>query len=159
MLILFSFINYSGSRDGFDARTFHNHCDNKGPTVVIAKVGGTSELVGGYNPHKWQQAYDSKYVRAHDSFIFSFGDNNHFKLSRVMLNSVNYAIRWTELCGPCFGNGDLWMNHASDTASENNRKWSSRRSSYEYSIIDKDTFDCEDYEVFQIIRKSAVLYL
>ncbi|CAG8558500.1 6647_t:CDS:2 [Paraglomus brasilianum] len=148
-----------GSRDGFDARTFHNHCDNKGPTVVIAKISGTGELVGGYNPTKWQQAYDSKYVRAHDSFIFSFGDNNHSKLSRVMLNSVNYAIRWTERCGPCFGNGDLWMNHANDTTSDNNQKWSSRQSSYEYGIIDRDTFDVEDYEVFQIIRKSPVLYL
>ncbi|CAJ0626891.1 7301_t:CDS:10 [Entrophospora sp. SA101] len=42
-----------GSKDGFSATTFHNLCDNQGPTLVVLKVKETGEILGGYNPLSW----------------------------------------------------------------------------------------------------------
>ncbi|CAH3186833.1 unnamed protein product, partial [Porites lobata] len=43
---------YRASVDGWRSRTFHNRCDNKGPTVTIVRVG--SYIFGGYNDKSWQ---------------------------------------------------------------------------------------------------------
>src|SRR6266498_5775403 len=54
---------YRASRDGFGANTFHNHCDNKGPTVTIVKRQGIADIVGGYTPLSWS----SRNKAVHDS--------------------------------------------------------------------------------------------
>ena len=40
---------YRASRDGNTAAAFHEKCDNKGATIVIAKVQNSEKIVGGYN--------------------------------------------------------------------------------------------------------------
>ena len=42
---------YSGSVNGFDSTYFHQNCDNKGPTVIIAKAG--DNIFGGYAEVSW----------------------------------------------------------------------------------------------------------
>src|SRR5207248_11659725 len=44
---------FRASRDGNAASVFHTKCDDKGATVVIAKIKGTNRIVGGYNPLDW----------------------------------------------------------------------------------------------------------
>ncbi|RHZ60891.1 hypothetical protein Glove_350g108 [Diversispora epigaea] len=39
-----------GSRDGFNIKTIYNICDKVSNTVIILKVKGTGEILGGYNP-------------------------------------------------------------------------------------------------------------
>ncbi|RIB26225.1 hypothetical protein C2G38_2138405 [Gigaspora rosea] len=39
-----------GSRDGFTAASFWNLCDTQTNLVVVIKVNGTDEILGGYNP-------------------------------------------------------------------------------------------------------------
>ena len=41
---------HCSSRDGFSAKSFHRNCDGKGATIWIAKIQGSTQLVGGYNP-------------------------------------------------------------------------------------------------------------
>ncbi len=41
---------YRSSRDGNTAEAFHIKCDNKGATIVIAKIQNSEQIVGGYNP-------------------------------------------------------------------------------------------------------------
>src|SRR5204863_9771798 len=41
---------YRSSRDGSMARAFHKKCDNKGATIVIIKIKGSEQIIGGYNP-------------------------------------------------------------------------------------------------------------
>lgn len=48
---------YRASVDGWRSRTFHNHCDNKGATVTIVKVG--SYIFGGYNDKSWQGKFSN----------------------------------------------------------------------------------------------------
>src|SRR5581483_10909618 len=44
---------YRASRDGNTIGTFHEKCDNKGATVVVAKITNSDQIVGGYNPLFW----------------------------------------------------------------------------------------------------------
>lgn len=42
---------YRASRDGWNSRTFHSKCDNKGATVTIIRVG--TYIFGGYADYSW----------------------------------------------------------------------------------------------------------
>ena len=42
---------YRASRDGWSAKDFHRHCDNKGPTVVLVKAN--NYIFGGYTDQNW----------------------------------------------------------------------------------------------------------
>lgn len=47
---------YRGSRDGFKNKTFHEKCDNKGPTVTVLETldnKGARNIVGGYLDKSW----------------------------------------------------------------------------------------------------------
>ncbi|KAG9300589.1 hypothetical protein G9A89_001232 [Geosiphon pyriformis] len=59
-----------GSRDGFTPLDFHRLCDDKGATVSVFKMKGTSQLIGGYN----QQSWPSWNALEGGNFIFSLGD-------------------------------------------------------------------------------------
>ena len=43
---------YRATSHGWRSYTFHNYCDNKGPTVVIVRAGRF--IFGGYNDNSWQ---------------------------------------------------------------------------------------------------------
>ena len=53
--------------DGFAPATFHQKCDGKGPTVVIAKSAG-GHIFGGYTESAWDSSGGWKNCR--DSFLF-----------------------------------------------------------------------------------------
>jgi len=50
-------------------KEFHNRCFNRGPTLVVIKVKGTGQIVGGFNPESWGSFVNVR----EDSFIFSLG--------------------------------------------------------------------------------------
>lgn len=64
-------LQYRASRDGYDARDFHRHCDGQGATVSILRVKGTGEIIGGYNPEGWQSVVGGRYKTARGSFLFT----------------------------------------------------------------------------------------
>ncbi len=59
---------YKGSRDGFQAKPFHDKCDNQGATYTIVK--SRNNTFGGYNPVSWtsQRGYSNG---KHKFFIFT----------------------------------------------------------------------------------------
>ncbi|GES80777.1 carbohydrate-binding module family 13 protein [Rhizophagus clarus] len=133
-----------GSRDGFSIKKFHEKCDNKSHTVIIAKVKNSNKILGGYNPVEWKST--DGYSSTKDSFIFSFEDSiniENYILSRV--KNEGYAIWNGQNYGPYFGNDDLVMN-VSD-------KSFCKKGSYEIPIRETaDKFSVEEYEVFQITK-------
>ncbi|CAG8629268.1 3654_t:CDS:2 [Gigaspora rosea] len=138
-----------GSRDGFEAETFHEKCDNKGATIVVMQIAYSGELVGGYNPIEWTTG-DIR-LTTQNSFLFSFpkqGNLNDAKLSRV--TRAGYAIRIKDKThGPCFGDKDLWMKNnfnAYDSCSSDKDDYSDR-------VTTLSKFWVLEYEVFQVIRK------
>jgi len=161
---------YRASREGFNVNNFHDYCDNKGPTVVIIKIRNSGEIIGGYNQLDWRSVksirnetsfllshnrdfYNDHECEASNSFIFSLTNRAIPTLSRV--SSKKEAIIWCRNKGPCFGLQDLWIQSGS---SIHNVIGKSEQRSYEKKIIDKVTFEIEEYEVFQIIDKRFYLF-
>ncbi|RGB27450.1 BTB/POZ protein [Rhizophagus diaphanus] len=60
---------YRSDRDGFNSKSFHINCDNKGATIWIAKIKGTAQLVGGYNPLDWVEILVGKELQTVFYFI------------------------------------------------------------------------------------------
>ncbi|GBB88625.1 hypothetical protein RclHR1_01520010 [Rhizophagus clarus] len=134
-----------GSRDGFSPESFHELCDNKPKTIIIAKVKGTSEILGGYNPFMWESKDDLTYTETNESFIFSFTFMN---LNDVILSRVknrHQAFSSNVAFCPCFGDDFYIGSNAVGYCDKLN---------YEKGLRpEKGFFDLEEYEVFQIIKK------
>ncbi|RIB06412.1 hypothetical protein C2G38_2116137, partial [Gigaspora rosea] len=65
-----------GTRDGFTKNSFWNLCDKQAHLVVVMKVKGTDEILGGYNPVGWDKPSTNEAVNfyaknCNDSFVFS----------------------------------------------------------------------------------------
>ncbi|CAG8684202.1 11041_t:CDS:2, partial [Dentiscutata heterogama] len=99
------------------------------------------------------------------SFIFQFNIDYKkkmvAKLGRVIPACSQYAINDSQYHGPCFGDGDLWINDEFNLAGN----CSCNKESYEQSVGDmfhreswdswngkNGTFAVDDYEVFQVIK-------
>ncbi|KAG9307825.1 hypothetical protein G9A89_023390 [Geosiphon pyriformis] len=137
-----------GSRDGFAPADFHRLCDNKGATVSVIKVKGTSQLIGGFNPQSWHSR--GGWLDGEGSFIFSLEDKN-IKLSRYFGDSGPYCgLDY----GPYFGDGSIGLG-GNDFANSPGC-FCQKTTDYEHAIIrgsEKQDFFVEEYEVFQIIKK------
>ncbi|RHZ77143.1 hypothetical protein Glove_185g32 [Diversispora epigaea] len=74
-----------GSRDGFDVRTIYDICDKVSKTIIILKLEGTGEILGGYNPLEWDNDQNQR-KQTEDSFVFSLKTANmkNYILSRVV---------------------------------------------------------------------------
>ncbi|RHZ83760.1 hypothetical protein Glove_87g195 [Diversispora epigaea] len=82
-----------GTTNGFAPQTFWNICHGHTCTVVVAKVKGTDEIIGGYNPLAWDSACYGEYrwMETKDSFIFSNDQNiegPHFGFDFCRIASV-----------------------------------------------------------------------
>ncbi|RIA85042.1 hypothetical protein C1645_782783 [Glomus cerebriforme] len=72
---------YRASRDGNTPAIFHEKCDNKGATIVIAKINNSEQIYGGYNPLQWDSS--DSYKSTKNSFIFSFKYRTDFQSAKV----------------------------------------------------------------------------
>ncbi|RHZ60981.1 hypothetical protein Glove_350g75 [Diversispora epigaea] len=79
-----------GSRDGFDVKTFYNICHKVSNTVIVLKVEGTEEILGGYNPIGWDKNRN-QWRKTQDSFAFSLKTSNmkNSILSRGKNNAIH----------------------------------------------------------------------
>ncbi|CAG8694012.1 11698_t:CDS:1 [Acaulospora colombiana] len=146
-----------GSRDGFNPKTFWERCDGYAETIVVLRVKGTNEILGGYNPIAWDKESPNRKIKTMQSFIFSLnnGVNSKSILSRVNNDDVAlwYYPQHTEGgYGPWFGNGNLGMKTASSDFTKDTKccanpytKW------YELPIRTSDEwFSIDEYEVFHV---------
>ncbi|EXX67240.1 hypothetical protein RirG_116190 [Rhizophagus irregularis DAOM 197198w] len=136
-----------GSRDGFTPKKFHELCDDKPNTITIIKIKGTEEILGGYNPLKWES--HGGWIKTMDSFIFSFDSKNIKNAIISNIQKTHEAL----FCG-CKNGPDLAdiIITSSDEFMDYDRKYYEMRH-YEKRIRDMNgDFPMEDYEVFQIIR-------
>ncbi|RIB23760.1 hypothetical protein C2G38_2242470 [Gigaspora rosea] len=141
---------FRSSIDGYSSRIFHQRCDNKGATIVIAKMSDSNMLVGGYNPLDWN---GNNYKCTEDSFIFLLNDLNNLQSAKIgRVTNCNYAVYCNNDYGPNFGGGhDLY-------APNNSRNWycssnSNILSIHCYPIIGIPySFTISDYEVFQVVK-------
>ncbi|RHZ60993.1 hypothetical protein Glove_350g27 [Diversispora epigaea] len=155
-----------GSRDGFDIKTIYQICDKVSSTVIILKVEGTGEILGGYNPLEWNKVH-SVWKVTQDSFIFSLKTLNQkcSILSRV--KNFSYGI--------CYSLYESWFSFGNSLVLWNNLKTSKNcycsdktsPASYETPIRsaellsstfkpspNKSTFNVEEYEIFKVSKRN-----
>ncbi|RHZ66633.1 hypothetical protein Glove_306g66 [Diversispora epigaea] len=152
-----------GSKDGFALQTFLNVCHGYAGTVVIIKVKGTDEILGGYNPLIWDNSNTSivggVYRETKDSFIFSLknGFIQNSILSRV--KEPQFALYYhtksqQNYYGPNFGGGHLFMGRNQSNFSMENGFGSYNHNRYEKPIRADGVFSIIDYEVFKVNKKT-----
>ncbi|RHZ76552.1 hypothetical protein Glove_196g46 [Diversispora epigaea] len=149
-----------GSKNGFAPQTFWFICHGHASTVVIMKVKGTNEILGGYNPLAWDRSniHDS-WKNTNDSFIFSLKNDNmqNSILSRVKScgNAIsNMGTSFQHTHGPQFGD-DLFMYSSTFNFSLGNN---CRCNCVHYEKPIRTTtnnFSIVDYEVFKVIKKTS----
>ncbi|RGB33220.1 hypothetical protein C1646_816208 [Rhizophagus diaphanus] len=136
---------YRASRDGKTPKAFHKKCDYKGSTIVIIKVEGSEQIIGGYNPFNWNSS--NSYITTTDSFMFSFTDRKNIKTGKVGYSNGTCSIGCYLTHGPIFG-GDFFC-HTDGTI------WYFNNCFNSYPDIDIPIGNIlvDDYEVFQVVPK------
>ncbi|CAC5368437.1 unnamed protein product [Mytilus coruscus] len=93
---------FRATRDGCSAGTFHNLCDNKGPTVTII-YNTNNSVYGGYTSVSW-----SSYGGYRDdarAFLFRLYQNGNLKPVQLPVINSSYSIYDESSYGPTFGSG------------------------------------------------------
>ncbi|CAG8486487.1 10034_t:CDS:2 [Acaulospora colombiana] len=148
-----------GSNHGFDHKAFWKKCDMLENIVVIIKIHGTDEIIGGYNPIGWNKresqsrfSRNSGFTITRMSFIFALKDDaiQDSIVSRVKHVSSAIYNGAPSGYGPSFGSSDLNMigNFKKD------KKCfciHNSYSAYEKAIRDtKESFSVDEYEIFSL---------
>ena len=97
---------YRGTRDGSESKTFHNKCDNQGPTICLCE-NEKGNIFGGYASISWDSSGENK--SANGSFLFTLS-NIYDTPPTKYPNTQNYdwAVYHGIKFGPIFGgNNDL----------------------------------------------------
>ena len=105
---------YQISKDGASPITFHERCDNKGPTITIVKTD-TGHIFGGFNPISYIS--EAMYNECEDSFIFSLSDGIEIKPVKCPVKRYmkHHAIKQNDkMYSPGFGeidSADLFISY------------------------------------------------
>lgn len=95
---------YKISRDGETPQTFHNLCDNKGPTVTIF-YNTDNNVYGGYTSLCWDSS--NTWYKDESSFLFQLYCNriwkpNMFTTNEVSLRKTQTNVLANSAYGPTF---------------------------------------------------------
>ena len=92
---------YRGTRDGSESKTFHNKCDNQGPTICLCE-NEKGNIFGGYASISWDSSGENK--SANGSFLFTLS-NIYDTPPTKYPNTQNYdwAVYHGIKFGPIFG--------------------------------------------------------
>ena len=95
---------YRGTRDGMNSNSFHNKCDNKGPTICLYK-NDKGHIFGAYASISWTNKGEWK--SAPQSFLFTL--TNIFNIAPIKmshsLKDTIYSVYHNADFGPSFGGG------------------------------------------------------
>ena len=144
---------YRGTRDGMSAYTFHNKCNNKGPTISLFK-NEKGYIFGGYSSIDWTSC--NNYKSAPDSFIFTLTNMYNIPPTKFPNSDINHSIHDFSSYGPCFGGGhDIGIRF-------NSKHYTNFPYSYKdvtgkgFSIFkgddNTDNFNLKEIEVFKLIK-------
>ncbi|RHZ86023.1 hypothetical protein Glove_57g89 [Diversispora epigaea] len=137
-----------GSKDGFDPKKFWNMCNGQAGAIVVAKVAGTAEIFGGYNPLAWDNSKND-YIETNNSFIFSSKNGN---IQNSILSRNTY--------GPLFGNFEFTIKSSvSDFTHE--KCWCSSGSGNNYEKRIRTTsqdFSCSTTTTTKTIITNSLNY-
>ncbi|RHZ67620.1 hypothetical protein Glove_300g65 [Diversispora epigaea] len=146
-----------GSRDDFRPKTFWEMCNGRAGTIVVLKVSGTDEILGGYNPLAWDNKVGGgDFIETNSSFIFSLknGKIENSILSRVVDNNralYHYDSNCQNVLGPYFGNCEFMMESNVSDFTQDKLRWCDRGPGGNDNYYEKqirsttENFSIEDY--------------
>ena len=88
---------YSGKRDGFDISTFHSKCNNKGPTIFVAKLENNRRF-GAFASESWEKNSGGKIDD--NAFLFSLDNKIKYGLKKKGVTSIYGQPNSSILFGP-----------------------------------------------------------
>ena len=162
---------YRGSRDGFQAKTFHEKCDNKGETLTIIE-SKDGFIFGGYTEINWDSTiWNGKIGENNNSrregngneFVFTLKNPHGIKPSKYNMKKsfTNHSICCDGNLGPIFGCNDIRIE---DNCNINENKFSFfdfQKGEYCFNdstgkkrllFTGNTSFLVKEIEVFNIIR-------
>ena len=132
-------LSYGGA-----AKSFHDYCDNKGPTLIVIRAS-SGYYFGGYTTENWDCS--GVYKKDENAFIFSLNNNKYAKASS------DNAIYCHSNYGPTFGDGhDLYI---ADKCNENSNNQNNTNNTYKiggnyYLNGGNQTFQVSSLEIYQV---------
>eukprot|EP01132_Coremiostelium_polycephalum_P008092 gene8092-9958_t len=125
---------YQASKDGFSASTFHQKCNNKGPTITII-WSKTGNIFGGYTSLNWTSS--NTYQNDPQSFLFLL-KNSRNQSMKFPYRTTPHSIYDNVSYGPTFGNGhDL---HISDNSNTGSNSYTNMNNSYGFQNTTGDPY-------------------
>jgi len=94
---------YSATKDGCVANTFHQKCDNQGPTVTVL-YNPQGSVYGGYTGQSWN-VNTGGYINDATAFLFQLKYSGNKQCSKFPIVTSTHAIYSTNNTGPTFGGG------------------------------------------------------
>ena len=105
-MIKSSRILFKATKNGWDAKIFHQLCDNKGPTITIATLND-GRFIGAFSPISWGTV-NNQYITNPDAFLF---DNDaKYTTNNSVFGPNQVAIYQSNSMGPTFGGGHDFQN-------------------------------------------------
>jgi hypothetical protein len=93
---------YAITRDGCNATTFHQKCNNQGPTVTVL-YNQYGSVYGGYASTSWNS--NDAWVTTADSFLFQLSFSGSPKTNKFIVTKQQNSMYGGPSYGPHFGNG------------------------------------------------------
>jgi len=94
---------YSATRDGCDATTFHQKCDNQGPTVTVL-YNPQGSVYGGYTGKSWNGNTED-YINDTTAFLYQLKFSGNEQRTKFLIVKSCNAIFSVNIYGPTFGGG------------------------------------------------------
>jgi hypothetical protein len=98
---------YRATRDGFEASSFHEKCDDKDNTITIIKTN-ENYVFGGYTAAEWTSDGDV-YTEDTNSFIFSVRRKGISSRHKFMVKTEKHVKTINGNYGPIFGFVDMYI--------------------------------------------------
>jgi len=95
---------FSATRDGCSAATFHQKCDNQGPTCTVL-YNPEGSVYGGFTGQSW----DGDIGKKNDptAFLYQLKFSGNEQRTKFPVADSNYALRPFKTYGPTFGWGPV----------------------------------------------------
>uniref|UniRef100_A0A3P9HMC1 TLDc domain-containing protein n=1 Tax=Oryzias latipes TaxID=8090 RepID=A0A3P9HMC1_ORYLA len=136
---------YKASIHGFTGADFHQHCDNKSPTVSVG-YNNSGFVFGGYTSQPFSQS--GQYVNDNQAFLFSFSGE---KLNKYPVSNAPYAVKMVSTCGPYFGEALVLANGNQPVVYSNPGKYYNFNAA-ELHGNDLNMTECEVYQVEETVE-------
>ena len=165
---------YRGSRDGFQAREFHNRCDHEGETLVIIQSKSDNYIFGGYTSIDWDSTtWNGKCGKENNARRKGYGHEFVFTLKNpydIPPSKFNIKTDWLDhsICcdvrlGPIFGCNDIRIENNCDTENNSFKYYDFVPGEYCFNdttgkkrmlFTGSSTYKVKEIEVFKITTKN-----